>query len=80
MHEWHITEELLEIVCNQAEVNKLKKVNKIEVALGKDSDITEDSIRFCLESLSQETIASGAVLHIIPREGNDLILVSIEGE
>ncbi len=80
MHEWHITEELLDMVCQQAEENKLTRVTKIGVTLGKDSDITEDSFRFCLESLSQKTIAKGAELDVRPTQGSDLILVALEGE
>ncbi len=80
MHEWHITEELLEMVCNQAKGNKLIKVTRIGVTLGEDSDITEDSLRFCLESLSQKTIAKGAELDVRPTQGRDLMLVALEGE
>ena len=33
MHEWHITEELLDQVCTQAEENRINKLTKIQVEL-----------------------------------------------
>ena len=80
MHEWHITEELLDKVCAQAKENQINKVTKIRVDLGEDSHVTEDSLRFCFQLLSEKTIASEAVLEIKPSGGNALTLVSLEGE
>ena len=80
MHEWHITEELLEKVCSQAEKNRINKVTKIQVELGEDGHITEDSLRFCFQLLSEKTIAKEAELEIKPSAGNALTLISLKGE
>ena len=80
MHEWHITEELLDQVCAQARENRISKVTKVQVELGKDSHITDESLRFCFQLLSEKTIAKEAVLEIKPSAGSDLKLVSFEGE
>ncbi len=80
MHEWHITEELLNQVCTQAEVNRINKLTKIQVELGEDSHVTEDSLRFCFQLLSEKTIAREAVLEIKSSAGSDLTLVSLAGE
>ncbi len=80
MHEWHITEELLDQVCTQAEENRINKITKIQVDLGEDSHVTEDSLRFCFQLLSEKTIAREAVLEIQSSVGNALTLVSFEGE
>ena len=80
MHEWHITEELLDQVCTQAKENRINKVTKIQVELGEDGHITEDSLRFCFQLLSEKTIAKEAVLEINPSGGNALTLISLEGE
>jgi len=80
MHEWHITEELLDQVCTQAKENRINKVTKIQVELGEDGDITEDSLRFCFQLLSEKTIAKEAVLEIKPSVGNALTLISLAGE
>ena len=80
MHEWHITEELLDQVCTQAKENRINKVTKVQVELGKDSHITDESLRFCFQLLSEKTIAKEAVLEIKASAGSDLKLVSLEGE
>ena len=80
MHEWHITEELLDQVCTQARENRISKVTKVQVELGKDSHITDESLRFCFQLLSEKTIAKEAVLEIKASAGSDLKLVSLEGE
>ena len=80
MHEWHITEELLDQVCTQAEENRINKITKIQVDLGEDSHVTEDSLRLCFQLLSEKTIAREAVLEIQSSVGNALTLVSFEGE
>ena len=80
MHEWHITEELLDKVCAQARENRINKITKIQVELGEDGHITEDSLRFCFQLLSEKTIAREAVLEIKSAAGGFLSLVSFEGE
>ena len=80
MHEWHITEELVDTVCAQAKENRINKVTEIRVDLGKDSHVTEDSLRFCFQLLSEKTIAREAVLEIKSSAGNALTLVSLAGE
>ena len=80
MHEWYITEELLDKVCAQAKENQINKITKIDVELGKDGHTTEESLRFIFQLLSEKTIAKEAVLEIIPVEGEFLSLVSLEGE
>ena len=80
MHEWHITQELLDQVSAQAKENRINKVTKVHLELGKDGQITEDSLRFCFQVLSEKTIAREAVLEVKSSAGSDLILASMEGE
>ena len=80
MHEWHITEELLDQVCTQAKENRINKVTKIQVDLGEDSHVTKDSLRFCFQLLSEKTMAGEAVLEIKSSAGSALTLVSLSGE
>ena len=80
MHEWHITEELLNQVCTQAAENRINKLTEIQVELGEDSHATEDSLRFCFQLLSEKTIAKEAVLEIKSSAGNALTLMSLAGE
>ncbi len=80
MHEWHITEELLNQVFTQAEENRINKLTNIQIELGEDSHLTEDSLRFCFQLLSEKTIAGEAALEIKSSVGNALTLVSLAGE
>ena len=80
MHEWHITEELVNTVCAQAKENQINKVTKIRVDLGEGSHITDESLRFCFQLLSEKTIAREAVLEIKSSAGNALTLVSLARE
>ena len=80
MHEWHITEELVDQVCAQAKENQINKITKVQVELGEDGHVTEDSLRFCFQLLSEKTIAKEAVLDVKLTAGNGLTLVSFEGE
>ncbi len=80
MHEWHITEELLNQLCAQAQKNRINKVIKVQVELGEDSHVTEDSLSFCFQVLSEETIAKEAVLEVKSSAGDALTLISFEGE
>ncbi len=80
MHEWHLTQELLDVVCSRATDNGISKVTRVRVDLGQDSHMTEESLRFCFEVLSKETLAAGAELNLTPSEGRALTLLSLEGE
>jgi Zn finger protein HypA/HybF involved in hydrogenase expression len=80
MHEWHVTEELLNQVCAQAKENRINKITKIRVDLGEESHVTEESLRFCFQLLSEKTTAREAVLEIKSSAGNALMLVSLAEE
>lgn len=64
MHEVSIVQSLINIVCNKAEENNLKKINKISVKIGELSGVLEDSIRFAYKSISKDTIVESAELVI----------------
>ena len=80
MHEWHITEELVKQLGTQAKDNQISRVTRVRVELGTDGHITEDSLDFCFQLLSKDTIANGATLEIKLTSGDALMLMSLEGE
>lgn len=80
MHKWYITKELLDTICAQAKENRINRLTRVQLELGEDSHITEDSLRFCFQLLSEKTIAREAVLEIKSSVGNTLALVSLAGE
>lgn len=64
MHEVSIVQNLISIVCNKAEENNLKKINKISLKIGELSGVMEHSLKFTYDSVSKDTIVEGADLLI----------------
>lgn len=52
MHEFGITQDLIDEVTRQAQANKIKKVTQIEIALGRLSDLTPRALRVCFKALA----------------------------
>ncbi|MFQ6002337.1 MAG: hydrogenase/urease maturation nickel metallochaperone HypA [Candidatus Zixiibacteriota bacterium] len=81
MHEWGITQELTEQIKRQADQNNINTVTKVEIALGKDSDLAEQDLKMCFEALTQDDdILKGCQLQIKKTLGGEIIINRIEGE
>ena len=71
MHEYSVTESILQIACEQAgKIPEAKRVTDIKIQLGQLVGFSEDSIRFFWQILSQGTTCEGANLHFehVPAE------------
>ncbi len=64
MHELAIAESLLAIVTEEARRHDLEKVHVIRLRIGVMAGIVPEALTFSFEMLSQDTVASGAVLEI----------------
>jgi hydrogenase nickel incorporation protein HypA/HybF len=64
LHELSIAESLLEIVVEEARANGLERIRKISLRIGEFAAVVPESLNFCFELVSRDTIASGAVLEI----------------
>ena len=53
MHELSITQSMLEIVLQQAEKAKAKKVTKINLIIGEMTGVVSDSVQFYLDILTK---------------------------
>jgi len=62
MYELCLTEGLLGIVLEHAELAQARYVSRINLVVGEMSGIVCDSVRFCFDLLSRDTIANGAEL------------------
>lgn len=80
MHEWKITEAVIEEVFLHARENKLKKINRVCLSIGDDVLLTSDTIRLCFQTLSKGTILENVCLDINKRFGKGITLESLEGE
>ncbi len=69
MHELSLVEGILDMVRESAVQHKIKKINRINLVIGKFSMVMPDSLQFCFEALSrQEALFCGAILEIETRE------------
>jgi hydrogenase nickel incorporation protein HypA/HybF len=62
MHELSITQDMLNLVLEQAEKAGAKEVGKINLVIGQMTGVVEDCVQFYFSFLSQGTIAEGAAL------------------
>ena len=79
MHEWGITESVIKEIIKHVNEHRLEQIDKICLSIGKDSDITTESLKFCFENLSKETILENAKLEIKEGNGRGIVIDSIEG-
>ena len=63
MHEFGITENIINIAVNKADEAQASKVMQINLVIGEMSGFVPDCIQFYFDSLSKDTIAQGAILH-----------------
>jgi hydrogenase nickel incorporation protein HypA/HybF len=63
MHEFGITENIVNIALEKANEAQARKVIQINLVIGEMSGFVPDCIQFYFDSLSKDTIAEGAVLH-----------------
>jgi hydrogenase nickel incorporation protein HypA/HybF len=66
MHELGITQNIVAIVIEHAQGSK---VQRVVLEIGKLSAILPDSIRFCFDICTQNTVLAGAILEIIEISG-----------
>ena len=71
---------LIDEVKRQADRNSINKVTRVQVALGKKSDITEYALKACFKVLAKDTILSKARLQIKKTPDHKIIVNTIEGK
>ncbi len=80
MHELHLVENLIDNVITKSKEGNLKKVVAINVALGKDSHINDENLKFLMELRCKETVAEGARINVKLAEGKNVFVESIDVE
>lgn len=66
MHEFAIAENLLKIITEEAQKNGLERVTKIRLQVGKFTGVVTESLIFCFELMSEDTVAAGAAIEVEP--------------
>ena len=80
MHELAIVEDLLKTVRESALEHNIKMVKTVKIVVGKGTAAFPDSLRFCFEALSPDTIMQGASLEIVEAAGRELYVECYDGE
>jgi len=63
MHEHPIAEEILNLALKNARAVGARRITDLHLVLGPFSSVTEESIRFYWDMLSENSLAEGAQLH-----------------
>lgn len=79
MHEWGLTTEVVEEVKKQAAKNNISKITKIQIGLGKKTDLSERAFRTCFKVLAKATIMEKAKLQFKSRPDYIITVNTIEG-
>jgi hydrogenase nickel incorporation protein HypA/HybF len=64
MHELSIAQSLLEIIVDESKRHGLERINKVRLQVGAFAAVVPESLTFCFELVSRDTVASGAVIEI----------------
>lgn len=80
MHEWGITQSVIEKIQKAISSEQLQKVAEIEVFIGKQSGIHTDEFTFCFTTLTKGTILEKTNLKVSATESRLIEIGTIVGE
>lgn len=64
MHELAIAESLLQIIVDESKRHGLERINKVKLQIGRFTAVVPESLTFCFEMVSQNTLAEGALIEV----------------
>ncbi|MDR3568599.1 MAG: hydrogenase maturation nickel metallochaperone HypA [Syntrophobacteraceae bacterium] len=64
MHELSIAQSLLDIIVDESKNHRLGHVNLVRLRVGELAAVVSESLRFCFDLVSRDTVASGAIIEI----------------
>jgi len=65
MHELAITQSIFDIVLEQAEKTKARRVSKVNLVIGEMTGVVSDCVQFYFDFISKGTLAEGAALSFV---------------
>ena len=80
MHEWGITQDLIDEVKKQAGRGGIEKVTLVQVSLGKKSDITGHALKTCFKALTKDTPLCKVRLQIKNSPDHKVLITAITGD
>jgi len=64
VHELSIAQSLLEIIVDESSRHGLERINKVRLQIGEFAAVVPESLTFCFELVSRDTVAAGALIEI----------------
>ena len=80
MHEWSIVESVVKEIIKQTEKHKIKKLDKVCMSIGRDSNFEPEHFRFCFQLLSKGTPLENVELELKENDSSGVVINSIEGQ
>ena len=84
MHDLVAAQDIVKSACAIAKKNKLKKISKITIKLGKiiehNEELQPENLQFNFGLVRNNTIADKAKLVILKGKGRELNIVEVEGD
>lgn len=79
MHELGIIDELINSIKDKIKDRKdFSRIKKVYLKLGKNANVTEDSLRFWFENHSKGTMCEGAMLEVTLTDDKAITVDSLE--
>jgi hydrogenase nickel incorporation protein HypA/HybF len=69
MHEMALTENIVEILAEEARKQGFARVRVVRLEIGAMAHVEPEALRFCFDAVSRGTVAEGATLDIIRPKG-----------
>lgn len=69
MHEMTIAEGVVRVLQEQAAVQRFQQVKTVWLEIGPFAMVEPAALAFCFDAVTRDTLAAGAALKIIQREG-----------
>lgn len=70
MHEMALAESVLDLVEFRARREGCRRITTVRLEIGKLSGVEPEAMRFCFDAAASGTLAEGAALDIIERDGS----------
>jgi len=75
MHELGLTREIVDVVLRHAGP---ARVRRVRLAVGREAAVVAESLRFCFDVCTRDTVAEGAELVVEEAPGRGLVVVDME--
>ncbi|WP_293762062.1 hydrogenase maturation nickel metallochaperone HypA [uncultured Aquitalea sp.] len=69
MHEMSLAEGIVQLLEDQAGAQQYRKVRQVWLTIGELAGVEVESLLFCLEAVSRDTLADGAIYHVVREPG-----------